>query len=223
MATINQIIYNIRRELKDTSDDVKLSDRNIEFIVNFLREKLIVQQLQKGRSISSNIKQDLGQVTVERVDSNDYNGTIKTGKLIFRTVLKLPKPIELDQKDGFTYIGGLDKQSAIDFKTKSISNWNKYNKYSSKLQQSYYSNDRIYINNCPNPNLKYINIEGIFSDPKEASKFNKPNGQTCYNPDVDNYPISGRMLDMVNSLFKKELDLFYQLPEDVTNNASNID
>jgi hypothetical protein len=219
--TINQIIYNIRRELKDTSDDVKLSDRNIEFIVNFLREKLIVQQLQKGRSISSNIKQDFGQVAVEKVDLND-NGILKTNKFIFRTVLELPVPIELDQKDCFTYIGGLDKQSPIDFKTKALAIWNKHNKYSSKLQVAYYNNKRIYINNCPNPNLRYINIEGVFANPREVSKFNKPNGQPCYNPDVDNYPISGRMLDMINSLFKKELDLFYQLPEDITNDASNV-
>lgn len=220
--TINQIIYNLRKLLKDTSDDIKLSDRNFEFIVNYLREKLIVQQLQKGRSISSNIKQDLGQVLVEKVDMND-NGSVDVKKIIFKTVLPIPKPIELDQKDAITYVGGLDKQSPIDFKTKTISTWNQYNKYSSKLQQAYYHNGHIYINNCPNPNLKYINIEGVFADPREASKFNKPSGQSCYDPNVDDYPISGRMLDMLNTLFKKELDLNLQLVEDITNNASNID
>ena len=99
--TINQIIYNLRKLLKDTSDDIKLSDRNFEFIINYLREKLIVQQIQKGRSISSNIKQDLGQVLVEKVDMND-SGFVNVKKGIFINVLPIPKPIELDQNDAIT-------------------------------------------------------------------------------------------------------------------------
>ena len=57
--TINELIYNIRNQIKQARpDDIQISDRQIEFMCNYIREKLIVQQLQKGRSISSNIKQD---------------------------------------------------------------------------------------------------------------------------------------------------------------------
>lgn len=219
--TINEIIYNIRAELKmNKSDDISLSDRNIEFMVNFLREKLIVQQLQKGRSISSNIKQDLGQVPLTKVDRND--GTLATDRLILRTSVAVPQPIELDQMDLFTYVGGLDKQSPIPFKTKANAKWNKYNKYASKQPLAYYSNGYIYITNCSNPNLKWINIEGVFLDPRDVHSFKNPDGTPCYNPDTDNYPVSGRMLDTINDLIKtKELNLFMQLVEDSTNNASN--
>src|SRR6185503_15367429 len=100
--------------------------------------KLIIQQLQKGRSISSTIKQDLGQIPIKKVDMNDSpNSTINTNKIILRTINKIPKPIELDQKDAITYIGGLDKHSPIDFKTKALETWNRFNKYSSKLQIAY--------------------------------------------------------------------------------------
>lgn len=218
---IKELVYNLRNQLKAVwSDDIKMSDRQIEFMINYIREKLIVQQLQKGRSISSNIKQDLGQVALQKVDKAD--GTIAIGKDILRTIAKVPQPIELDQQDLFTYIGGLDKQSSIPYKTKANVRWNKYNKYSSKEPLSYYSNGYIYITNCSNPSLRYINIEGVFLNPRDVHSFKYPNGTPCYNPDTDNYPMSGRMVDIMNDLIKtKELNLFFQIPEDNTNNATS--
>lgn len=216
--TIREIIYNFRGLLKIARpDDLTISDRQLEFQVNYLREKLIVQQLQKGRSISSNIKQDLGQVELIRLDQAE--GNITVGNDIFRTAVKVPQPIELDQKDLFTYIGGLDKESPIPYKTKAVATYNKYNKYASKDPIAYYNNGYIYITNCPNSLLKYINIEGVFSNPRDVHKFKFPNGNPCYNPDVDNYPISGRMIDMLNDLIKKEMNIFLQVQEDTSNNA----
>lgn len=217
--TINQLVYNIRNQIKQSRpDDVNISDRQVEFMISYIREKLIVQQLQKGRSISSNIKQDLGQVAVQQVDKAD--GSIVIGRSILRTVDKIPQPIELDQMDLITYVGGLDKQSAYPFKTKANARWNKYNKYASKEPLAYYSNGYIYITDCTNPNLEYINIEGVFNNPRDVHKFKFPNGNPCYNPDTDNYPISGRMIDTMNDLIKtKELNVFLQIAEDSTNNA----
>lgn len=219
MATIRELVYNVRNQIKQARpDDLQLSDRQIEFMINYIREKLIVQQLQKGRSISANIKQDLGQLALQPIDKAE--GTIIINKNILRTVNTIPQPIELDQKDAITYVGGLDKESPIDFKTKAISHWNKHNKYASKEAISYLKDGRIYITNCANPGLKWINVEGIFANPRDVHKFKHPNGQPCYNPDTDPYPMSGRMIDMMNDLIKtKELNLFLQLVEDTTNNA----
>lgn len=216
--TIREIVYNIKNQIKHARPDSnELSDRQVEFMINYVREKLIVQQLQKGRSISSNIKQDLGQIAVQPVDKAD--GSITVDKNILRTVNKVPQPIELDQMDLFTYVGGLDKQSSFTFKTKANARWNAYSKYASKEPLAYYSNGYMYITNCDKPGLKWINIEGVFANPRDVHKFKYPNGNPCYNPDVDNYPISGRMLDMLNELIKKELNLFLQIVEDSTNNA----
>lgn len=218
--TINELIYNIRNQIKQARpDDIQISDRQIEFMCNYIREKLIVQQLQKGRSISSNIKQDLGQVKVISVDkAND--GELLSNKSIFRTLNKVPQPIEMDQSDLFTYIGGLDKHSPIPYKNKSSVKWNKYTKYASKSPIAYYSNGYIFITNCPNPLSEYINIEGVFANPREVKNFKDVNGKACYDPNVDSYPISGRMIDMLNKLIKEgELNMFMQLQEDTTNNA----
>lgn len=218
--TINELVFNVRNQIKQAkSDDLAISDRHIEFMINYLREKLITQQIQKGRSISSNITQDLGQVELQQVDQAD--GTIVIDKPILRTVRKVPQPVEVNQKDLFTYVGGLDKHSPISYKTKANVKWNKYNKYASKEKLAYYKNGYIYLTNCPNPNLKWINIEGVFSNPREVHSFQFPNGTPCYNPDVDRYPISGSMVDTINDLLKnKELNIFLQVPEDITNNGT---
>lgn len=219
---IKELVYNLRNQLKAVwSDDIKMSDRQIEFMINYIREKLIVQQLQKGRSISSNIKQDLGQVSIQRIDKA-ATGTILVGRDILRTTVIVPQPIELDQQDLFTYIGGLDKQSSIPYKTKATARWNKYTKYSSKESLAYYSNGYIYITNCSNPSLRYINIEGVFLNPRDVHNFKNPNGTPCYDPDIDNYPLSGRMVDTIMDLIKnKEYNLYLQLPTDETNNATS--
>lgn len=219
--TIRELVYNLKELIKDRSDDIILSDRQVEFMINYLREKLIVQQLQKGRSISSNIKQDLGEVALQRVDGNG-GGVKVTDRTILRTTVTIPQPIELDQQDLITYIGGLDKHSPITYKTKANAKWNKYNKYASKEPLAYYSNGYIYITGCANPGLKWINIEGVFANPRAVHNYKNPDGTPCYDPDVDNYPLSGRMVDAIMDLIKtKELNLFMQIVEDSTNNASN--
>lgn len=219
--TINELIYNIRGQLRiSRPDDLTLSNRQIEFMINYLREKLIVQQLQKGRSISSNIKQDLGSVSVITVDKSE--DAIKSMRYIIRTEQQIPQPIELDRKDLITFVGGLDKETDFTFKTKANVRWNKHNKYASKEPLAYYSEDYIYVTNLPNPLLEYINIEGVFLNPREVAKFKHKDGTPCYNPDVDSYPISGRMIDTINQLIKKqELAEFLQLVEDTSDNADS--
>lgn len=219
MLTLNQIIYNLRNLTRDSkSDDLKLTDRQYEFILSYLREKLIVQQLQKGRSISSNIKQDLGVIELEKIDRSE--DSIITKKYILRSTVQIPQTVELDQKDLLTYVGGLDKQSPIAFKTKSYASRVKDLKYASKEMVAYLSDGYLYISGCSNPNLKYINVEGVFFSPREVFNFKKEDGSPCYNPNTDRYPISGRMIDMINDIFKtKELNLILQIPEDLTNDS----
>lgn len=205
---INQIRYNIRNQLKISRPEQKdLSDRQIDFMIDYIREKLLVQHLEKNRSISSTITQDLVKLELERVPQPD--GSLSRSS--FRTIQSIPQPIELNQKDGIFYVGGVDKLSPIPFTTRARVEWNKYNKYTGKNELSYLDNNRIYIHNCKNPNLKYVTVEGVFLHPTEV---------TGFNPDIDNYPITGRFVDMINELIKsKELNVYLQIVEDSTNNA----
>lgn len=214
MSKIIQLRYNIKNQLKiSRPESANISDRQIDFMIDYIREKLLVQHIQKGRSISANIKQDLGNVELTRIQAGHSD-------TLLRSKVRIPQPIELDYQDAITYVGGLNKRSPIPFVTRAKAEWNMYNKYTGKNELSYYDDGHIYISGCKNPNLKYINVEGIFLHPKDVSTFVRQDGTPAYNEDTDDYPLSGRFIDMMNTLIKgKELDLFVQIAEDSTNNA----
>lgn len=218
--TINQIVYNLRNLIRDAKhDDYKISNRQIEFIVNYVRAKLIRQDISKGRSISGNIIQDLGNVKLIEVDKT--NSSFAIGSSILRTELKIPKPLELEYNDAFTYIGGLDKASPFQVSTKAFSDWQKYSKFGNKNIFAYYYDGYVFIKNC-DLNLEYINISGVFENPREINKFKNTDGSSCYNANVENYPISGNMLhDLSKIIMKESLYLVLTLPEDIVNDANS--
>lgn len=218
--TLPQLVYNLRNLIRDNrSDDIKVTDRQLEFIINYYRARLIKQDADKDRSISSNIIQDLGKVPLSLVDKAEVSGTL-VGKTVLRTTDPIPKLIELNQKDAIIYVGGLDKASSIDFVTKTQSKWNRYNKYGSKLPTAYYRNGYIYIAECPKA-LKYINIEGIFEDPRQVSKY-KTDGISCYDISKDPYPMSSYMISaLMDMVISKELSFFLQMVPDNVNDAND--
>jgi hypothetical protein len=218
--TLPQLVYNIRNLIKDNrSDDIKITDRQIEFIIAYYRARLIKQEVDKNRAISSNIIQDLGKVPVTLVDRAEITG-VNINQTVLRTTNPIPKLVELNQKDAIIYVGGLDKTSNIDFVTKAKSKWNKYTTYGSKLPTAYYRNGYIYISDCPQA-LKFINIEGIFADPKEVSKY-MHDGMPCYDILQDPYPMSEYMIStLMDMIVSKEMTFFLQMISDNVNDASD--
>jgi hypothetical protein len=218
--TINQIVYNLRNLIRDAkSDDIKISNRQLEFIVNYVRARLVRQDYGKGRSLSSNIIQDLGNVELELVDS--AQGEVKSDHFLLRSKFEIPKPIEADQKDLIVYIGGIDKESPVQIVSKAYFHWRKYSKFTGRESIAYYRNNRIYIKTC-NKFLKNINIEGVFETPRDVYSFGKLSNERLYNPDINTYPISNYMLQALNELIiSKELTTFLQLSDDNRNDASD--
>lgn len=219
--TINQIIYNLRKLIRDSgSDDLKFSDRQLEFMFNYVRAKYLKQEIDKGKSISDNVKQDLGVVRLTRVDVSE-SSTAPTSRLILRTENKIPKVLELNHSDAITYVGGVDKLSPFQFSTKAKVNWQAHSRFGPKNKQAYLREGYIYLTGC-DKSTKYINIEGVFEDPRQVKNFKSATGQACYNPDVDEYPISGYAIDTINKIIiKEELNAYFQLREDNINDASS--
>lgn len=221
LLTFPHLVYNIRNVIRDNrSDDIKITDRQLEFIINYYRARLIKQDVDKKRPISSNVIQDIGQVSLVKIDSAEVSN-LNLGQYLLRTTNPIPKLLELNNKDAIMYLGGLDKMSNIDFVTKTQSRYNRFNKYGSKLATAYYRNGYIYIENSPKI-LKYINIEGIFADPREVSKY-KSNGIMCYDILNDPYPMSEYMISaLTDMIISKELTFFLQMiPDDVNDAADN--
>lgn len=221
LLTLPHLVYNLRNLIRDNrSDDIKITDRQIEFIINYYRARLIKQEVDKKRPISSNVIQDIGQIALVKVDSAEVNGLV-LGQNVLKTTLPIPKLVELNNRDAIMYVGGLDKMSSIDFVSKSQSRWNRFNTYGQNLPTAYYRNGYIYIENCPKL-LKFINIEGIFTDPREVSKY-KNSGTPCYDIVNDPYPMSEYMISaLTDMVISKELTFFLQMvPDDINDAADN--
>ena len=86
-----------------------------------------------------------------------------------------------------------------------------YDKYTSEKPKYYMIDEYIYIYN-PN-GLEYVNVRGVFEDPREVHDFKTCDG-SCYDPQSD-YPLPADMLSAINlGLLQGELQLLSSAPTD---------
>jgi hypothetical protein len=222
MITLQEIIYNIKNigsgGIQSSDSWKKLSDRQLEFIVNYTRSILVKRDLDKGRSINPNLVQDLGCVPVKLVDSSECCD-IKTDCYILRTVDPIPRQLELASRNTLEYIGTITKDKSFQLIPIARKRWMAYNKYTAKLPAAYYLNGYIYITN--NTLLESINIRGIFADPRDVAKYNQCGSDTsCYDKAKDPYPIADWMIaPLTDMILKNEVNIASVLPLDTENDT----
>jgi hypothetical protein len=219
MITKKQIIYDIRNLAKGggVTDDDRLSYRQVGDWVDQYRALLIRQDLEKKRSLSPFLVQDLGCVDMIVVDTAECC-EITSECDIMRTELKLPIPIELYAKDAITYIGSVNKKQGYEVSSVVASNWDSYNTYTSKVSKAYILNGYVYITN--ESFLDTISIRGIFANPTDAQRFHTCNGDPCYTDDAA-YPVSAHMIPTIKQMIlEKELQVFLSTKPDQVNNAN---
>ncbi len=215
MISLNTIIYDCLATIGGTdllSDDSVLSNEHVAYLANNNRAFLLRQDANKGRSLSDNIIQVLPCVDVSQIDVSECPCTVSTDCTIMRTVSKLPKFIELYQKDLVTRVSGADLTgigfSIIPYARASVAGTSKWTKSNTKV---FLHNRYIYLINPPV--LKKISISGVFEDPREASQFANCDGTPCYTDD-DNYPISAHMVPTLKDLIMKDLKIQVSVPSD---------
>lgn len=223
MASYREIIYNLKNIYRGglTSDDETLSDRQLLFIFNYYRAKLIREDLNKGRTIDRSIVQNLGCVPVECVDAGECCELTDTGTTVIRTKEPIPGLLEIYDRDLLTFVGTVDKTISFQISSEAQIRWSSNNKYTGKSPKAFMrdSKNYLYIANAPR-GIELINIQGIFENPVEASKFNHCDGEPCFTDDSE-YPISAHMLPIINELIMtKELKGLVTTPSDETNNTT---
>ena len=216
--TLAEIIRNLKKIIKDTSDDYQISDYQMIYIVNYVRDFLIRQDFERGRSLSSNIIQGLKDVEYDSVDKAESTVT-EADEDIFKSILAIPKPIEVYNKDLITYVGGVNRTEPIQFTTSVRAYRDKYSKYTGAMQRAYLRDNHMYLEGCEDW-AKYNYIEGVFFDPIQVWIFNGLTNADDPNLNLE-YPISGHMLKTLNDIIlKNELNLLKVLLDDDLNNAA---
>ena len=214
-----QIIEAVRPEIHD--DDV-LDNRLIKQLIHDQRAIWLRNELNRNRDIPEVVIQDLGCVEIEpasAVECCDFSSDCK----VYRTKLKIPKPISLHHREAIERVGPSNiTEKPFSFKDYKESQFFGNGRFNKRMIAAYYKDERIFLTSKEDilQLMQYINIRLVASDPTGASKFNYCTGQSCYTDDME-YPITDWMWNymkehVVNQLLKKTA-----IPNDTTNDANN--
>lgn len=214
-------IYSICSGSDRISDDSPIELETIYYKIDTTRAFLIRTDQNKGRSVSDNILQILPCVPVSIIDASSCPCRLPSDCTVLRSTNKIPRFIELYQKDLVTRISGPSIDgigfSIISFARASRAGSSRWTKNSPKafLHQGY-----VYlVNTGP---LTNISIEGVFQEPSEASQFANCDGTQCYSDDTSEYPISSHMIGALKDLVLKDLRVELQQSTDLKGDESQV-
>lgn len=118
---------------------------------------------------------------------------------VLRTKYKVPLPVRSSQFF-FDFVGSSDKSVAFAYAAPEYINlFAKYNKYTSRTPKYFYVNGYVYL--YTKEDIEWINIRGVFDDPRQLSAF-KCADQPCYTDD-DQYEMPD---DLITSIIKDILN-----------------
>lgn len=226
--TFDKIIYllmDLPRMGDGESDDNPYTDRMLATIINNKRATLVKQDKDKGKIMSSDYEQSLGNVElvkVSAIDCCDYDPDL--GDCILRTKNPIPAAVDTNGWDLLTYVGTVDGLTNFQRTTYQKVGFDKHLRWSKFIPRYYTMNTQaglhIYIVNPPTNVTKYITIRGIFEEPEIANTY-----ITCGCGDLDcfqgykfEYPMKANHIDVI---IKMVTDTDYRmsriLPKDETN------
>ena len=217
MATQRELIYAVKSILRGglITDDDKISDRLVAFLIDGARAILLRQQFNKGQSISENSIQHVKCVGLESVDTS-YDPEFNLDCKVFRTIKELPKFIEGKNKDLITNIqasefGGM----SFEYVSYARLPYARHTKFKRPLAVLY--NNRIYLVDAPY--IEQISISGVFEQPNDLSSFDDCENASCFSWDME-YPMSSHLVDPCVKMVVEELTLSLKVQQDRTNNAN---
>lgn len=220
----SELIFNVKnlRAGGIQSDDENLSDRQIAFIIDYYRAKLMRQEAMKHNHLDRQDIQDLGRVDLIQADPHEC-GCPADG-CILRTKLEIPGTLELGSGSGhaFTFVGHYGG-TAFQETTWQRAPWDSYAKYTGDKPKWFIKGKYIYILNPPDPMMSYMNIQGLFENPQEAEQFRTcdcDNGVACNVGYNFKYPLAAHLVDTVMKLvMENEVRWSTLIPTDTANDT----
>lgn len=219
--TLNTIVtdlLNIARS-SNVSASETISKRQLEDWVHQYRARLLKQDLDKGKFPNPDYIQQIDNLQLEQV--NEAGEAILTGTpsnwYVLRTMLELPKTIDLNFSTGIMYVGtpeGYEIQYVPEGRTK----WQRWKKYTAHDRLCYLKGGYLYV--LSPIAIKYLTLRGIFEIPTEVSRFTNPvTGQPYGNLDTK-YPMPNNLVPALKEMIlSKELQIHVSAPTDTTNDA----
>jgi hypothetical protein len=217
MATQRELIYTVKSKIRAglITDDDKISDRQVAFLIDGARATLLRQQINKGQSLSDNNVQTIKCLTLESVDTG-FDSAFPLDCKVYKTVQQLPKPIEGKNKDLITGISSTEFGAfTYEFVPYSRIPYMRFTRFKRPFTTLF--NSYIYLIDAPY--TENISVSGIFEQPNALSEYDDCAGDTCYDWD-SNYPMSSHLIDPAVKMVVEELSLTLKVPVDKTNSGN---
>lgn len=198
MPSLNQIAHTICDRLNQPFN-VMLHERK-KFEVKYWRAELIRQDVNKNGLSYEFIQSFVTELV--KVDKAD-NCVVGINCTILRTATKIPKPVRLKEDVPFKYVGEVGGNASYPYTELEELKYTLANKYTGKSIRYNYTNGYIYIFN--NTKLKYLSLQGIFTNPELVNDCVASGSTVCYNDDME-FPIADDMLRVIiDGLVNEEL------------------
>jgi hypothetical protein len=187
--------------------------------VHQYRAVLVKQDLDKGKMPNPDYIQEIPSLQLEVVDRTD-GSDLESNTYHLRTVLQLPKTVDLNFKSGFMFVGTIDGRE-IQFVPEGRVRWQQYKKYTSADNIAFLRNNRIYLSTVTP--IEHITVRGVFEIPTEVGNFLNPHMDYSYANWDSPYPIPENMIPVLKEMIlKKELGITVQAMSDSSNDSASM-
>jgi hypothetical protein len=197
------------------------------YLINLKRDTFLTQKYNRAQvTFNEQILQTIC-LELELVNQSECPECFVNDRCdILRTVKKLPDLIELHSRSVITRVAPIGVSSPPinivgrrKFQYVGEDIYQKNNIYGTLHDNKYFyfKSANKFIRS-----IEWMAFTLLPHNPMDLTEYQcDPEGTICYNPDVDSYPITGDMADVVINSIVEELANLKQIPEDVVNNAKD--
>jgi hypothetical protein len=223
---IERIVYDVREQLRQFSDDGDIDDRYIIHLYNIKRARYLRQDLNNYQHTTDiSVTQTLCMAT-EVVSANEC-GLEYDCETILRTVDKIPTPLDLHLKSAIIAIKPTTRLAVpFSFTTKQKAVYSKYSPFNTVY--AFLDNDMyIYIvgKQAELNLIECVTVTGIFEDPLALMDYSTCCGcddaKPCYDMYTTNYPLQPHYIDFIKAEIIKELTISVNTPQDRENDSDD--
>ena len=196
--TLNEIAHNILNLLRGgrPSQSEHITLEQIKFNVKHYRAMLIRRDYARNGIITRHLEQDLGCLELEDINASKCCN-LPVSCSVSKTKLKIPRTVRFNFKEAITYVGDVTGLNTIPLIDSHMIKYLPYDKHTANRYKAYMIEDYLYIYNAEG--LRYINVRGVFEDPRDVALFNDCSGTDCYDDETIDFPIPMDMLQQINN------------------------
>lgn len=223
----NKLIYDVREMLKQYIDDSEISDSYILYLYGILRAKYIRQSENDFQKTTSILTTQTLCLALEKVSINECNFNIDCNEIV-RTVLSIPKPLDLNIGTSITSVKPTNRIAVpFNFISKEKAIYSMKSPFNKSIYAFLDNDMKIYLlSGSDSLNLlDCLTITGIFEDPLELLSYtnccNCEEATPCIDYDTIDYPLPAHYIDIIKADILNQLINKLNIPEDKVNDSND--